>query len=188
MNSRASVPASPGERSGSRLLAMRRRRVLELLLLALGLFVAVLIWKPPPAVPQPIAFNHRVHTEQLGLGCEFCHMYVTTGAHAGLPGEDTCGICHLAVQGDAPEAARVTELLTAGTPFRFNKLFRLPTHVNYTHRRHVGIGDLECANCHGSIATSERPPARPLVHIDMAFCLDCHRARGQPVDCVACHR
>jgi hypothetical protein len=141
-----------------------------------------------PAVPQPIAFNHVKHTTDLQLSCDFCHQYVSVGAHAGLPGSDICAYCHLAQQGESAESARVTELLTAGTPFRFNKLFRLPSHVNYTHRRHVGVAELGCVNCHGDIATTERPPRRPLIRIDMDFCLTCHRASEQSLDCIACHR
>ncbi|HWO89128.1 MAG TPA: cytochrome c3 family protein [Gemmatimonadales bacterium] len=141
-----------------------------------------------PAVPQPVAFNHRKHTQDLQLACEFCHAYVTTGAHAGLPDATVCAVCHRAVLGESPEAARLTELLTRGEPLRFNKLFRLAPHVNYTHRRHVGIAKLECRECHGAIAESARPPARPLVSVNMDYCLDCHRARQQSVDCVACHR
>jgi predicted CXXCH cytochrome family protein len=139
-------------------------------------------------VPQPIAFNHAKHTEQLGLNCEFCHKYVSSGAHAGLPDASTCSMCHSTPQGTSEEAARVTELLEAGDPIRFNKLFRLPDHVFYTHRRHAGIGELECESCHGGIASTERPPKRALVEITMGFCMDCHRERGETNECTACHR
>ncbi len=82
----------------------------------------------------------------------------------------------------------MTELLEAGDPLRFNKLFQLPDHVFYTHRRHVGIAELECANCHGAIAETERPPERALVRVSMDSCMDCHREQGQTLDCNACHR
>ena len=139
-------------------------------------------------VPQPVAFNHLKHTKDLELECQVCHQQVNTGAHAGLPDATTCSACHQAPQGTSPEAARVTALLTAGDPLRFNKLFRLPSHVYYTHRRHVGIAQLECGNCHGDIATTQRPPGKALVRISMDFCVDCHRAKGQSLDCNACHR
>jgi hypothetical protein len=140
------------------------------------------------AVPQPIEFNHRKHTEELGLNCEFCHAYVRRGAHAGLPDAQTCSMCHTVPQGTSEEAARVTELITQGDPLRFNKLFRLAPHVYYTHRRHVALGELECETCHGAIAATERPPRRPLVQVTMDFCMDCHREQGQTLDCNACHR
>ncbi len=141
-----------------------------------------------PVIDQPIQFNHRKHTQDLQLGCEVCHQYVRTGAHPGLPSLDTCAMCHQAQQGTTREAARVTELVTQGRPVAFAKLFRLPPHVFYTHRRHVGIANLECTNCHGAIALTTRPPRRALVRIRMSVCLDCHRRMGQTQDCVACHR
>lgn len=152
-----------------------------------ALLLLLLVSRRAP-VAQPITFNHLKHTQDLSLGCEFCHPYVNTGRHAGLPNRDTCGICHQVPQGESAEAARVTQLLTQGEPLQFNKLFRLPAHVNYTHRRHVGIAKLECERCHGGIATTDQPPAHPLVAVSMDFCLACHRASGQSLDCVACHR
>ncbi len=141
-----------------------------------------------PAVEQPIAFNHRKHTMDLGLACQFCHPYVETGAHPGLPGVETCSMCHQVPQGTSEEAARLTAMIADGDSLQFNKLFRLPSNVFFTHRRHVGIAKLDCANCHGSIAETERPPERPLVKIKMKVCLDCHRKENQTVDCVDCHR
>lgn len=159
--------------------------------IAVALAVAVvvpLLARRSPAVPQPVQFNHLKHTKDLGLGCEFCHKHVRTGAHAGLPGAETCSICHQTPQGESQEAARVTELLGEGDPLQFNKLFRLADHVFYTHRRHTGIAELECEACHGAIAETERPPPRALVRITMDHCMDCHREGGQTLDCAACHR
>jgi hypothetical protein len=141
-----------------------------------------------PAVSQPILFNHRKHTQELGLGCELCHKYVQTGRHSGLPGAETCGLCHRAPVGESAEAAKVSELLASGDPLRFKKLFGLPDYVFYTHRRHVGIAQLECVNCHDGIADTEVPPERPLVEIKMAFCVDCHQTQGVTTDCTSCHR
>jgi len=183
----ARQPADAGESGHAR--RARPRWRYSLLILPPVLFVIlILVIGHEPAVSQPIAFNHLKHTGDLRLDCAFCHQYVTVGAHAGLPGSDICAYCHLTPQGESPEAARLTKLLDAGTPFRFNKLFRLPGHVYYTHGRHVGVATLDCVNCHGGIATTERPPRRPLVRIDMRFCRDCHRASGQTLDCNACHR
>jgi hypothetical protein len=159
-----------------------------LALVALTVVTAVGMTRRAGRVSQPVAFNHLKHTRDLGLACDFCHPYVRSGAHAGLPGAETCGLCHQAPQGTSAEAARVTELLGRGDSLRFNKLFRLPGHVFYTHRRHAGIAGLECANCHGAIAESERPPDRPLVRVTMDVCLDCHRRTQQTLDCNACHR
>jgi len=142
----------------------------------------------PPRVRQPVAFNHRIHTEQMKLACTMCHPYVEDGIHAGLPGAQTCMACHQVRQGTSGEAARVTALLTSGVPLRFTKLYHLPPYAYFSHRRHVGIAQLPCADCHGRIALTTVPPTRPLVTIRMQTCIDCHQANGQSVDCVACHR
>ncbi|HYL20928.1 MAG TPA: cytochrome c3 family protein [Gemmatimonadales bacterium] len=168
--------------------ARGRRVALRIGLLVLVLVGALVLLRRTPAVSQPVAFNHRRHTQDLKLDCQLCHQYVTTAAHAGLPTGQTCVVCHQARLGKSPEAARVTELLARGDSLHFAKLFRLPAHVNFTHRRHVGIAKLACEACHGAIAVSQRPPERALVRIRMQFCLDCHRTNGQSLDCVACHR
>ena len=95
------------------------------------------------SVAQPIAFNHRTHTQQLQLDCEFCHPYVKVGAHPGLPTLETCAPCHQSVQGKSREAARVTEYVLAGRALRFAKLFRLPPHVFYTHRSEEHTSELQ---------------------------------------------
>ncbi len=155
---------------------------------AIGVAVAFSAPRWIGGVSQPIAFNHRKHTQDLKLDCELCHAAVKTGHHPGLPSLETCAMCHQAVQGKSPEAAKVTEYVTAGRPLEFRKLFGLPSFVFYTHRRHVGIAQLECRNCHGDIALTTSPPRRPLVRITMNFCLDCHRKMHQTTDCIACHR
>lgn len=167
---------------------VQRRRKLVFILPLGALLILLSMSNRGPPVSQPVAFNHLKHTKSLGLGCEFCHKFVNTGVHAGLPDAGTCVICHRALQGKSPEAARLTALLGQGDPLRFRKLFRLPGHVYFSHRRHVAIAALDCRLCHGEIAMTERPPSRPLVGIRMRVCLDCHRARGQSLDCVGCHR
>ena len=155
------------------------------------LLLSLLLWpalRSEPPTPQPVAFNHLYHTQDLGLGCEFCHQYVRSGAHAGLPGAQTCQPCHQTSRDTSEEATKVTRLLEEGDPLQFNKLFRLPDYAFYTHRRHVGIAKLECSTCHGGIADTERPPEHPLVDIKMKFCRECHEERGVTQDCNACHR
>jgi len=60
--------------------------------------------------------------------------------------------------------------------------------VFYSHRRHVVVAKIPCETCHGAIARTSAPPARPLVKIRMKFCIGCHQRRNVTVDCIACHR
>jgi predicted CXXCH cytochrome family protein len=167
-----------------------RRLKIGLAIAAFFVVVGVVRWLVvrPPAVAQPVAFDHRMHTEQLKMQCQLCHQYLSTGAHAGLPSRSLCAMCHQVPQGTTAMAARLTMMLGRGDSLRFNKLFHLPPYVYFTHRRHVAIAKIPCQTCHGAIASTQRPPKRPLVQIRMQVCLDCHLQKGQSVDCVACHR
>jgi len=166
----------------------RTRRYLMVLLAVVAVLLLVSMRLRGMPVQQPVAFDHLKHTKDLELSCELCHNHVITGTYAGLPGAQTCGLCHQAQKAASAESAGVKVPFVPPDSLQFNKLFRLPAHVYFSHRRHVGIGKLECDACHGAIAGSQQPPRRALVRITMEFCLDCHRAKGQSLDCVACHR
>ncbi len=166
---------------------IQRVGIAAVLVLAIAVSLLVLLLREP-AVSQPIAFSHFKHTQDLGLDCALCHQYAQTQAHSGLPDEETCAICHRVALGTTLEAAELTRLIDEGEPIRFNKLFGLADHVFYTHRRHVGIAEIECETCHGAISETETPPTRPLVKVTMGFCLDCHQEQQQTVDCNACHK
>jgi predicted CXXCH cytochrome family protein len=115
-------------------------------------------FRPTQRVVQPIAFNHQKHVRTL---------------------EPLT---------DSPEEAKIFELVKAGKVDVFRKLFRLPDHAFYTHRRHVVVAKLPCERCHGAIADTTSPPERPLVRISMEFCLGCHQSSGASSACTSCHR
>lgn len=145
-------------------------------------------FRPGENVSQPIQFNHRKHVRDAGLACATCHEYYETSAHSGLPGLATCLGCHDGTTTGTAEEKKLVELgKTEPTP-PFRKLFRLPDHVYYSHRRHVVVAGLECEDCHGGIAETTAPPPRPLVRVTMATCVACHAAKGVQTDCTHCHR
>ncbi len=137
-------------------------------------------------VDQPIQFNHRIHTAQ--MECSACHIYYTQGSHSGLPDASICSLCHETVMSKSPEEARLHKILADGKPLVFSKLFHLPDHVYYSHRRHVVSGKVECVQCHGAIAATEAPPSRPLVEVTMKYCVHCHEKSKVTTDCNSCHR
>ncbi|HYK87532.1 MAG TPA: cytochrome c3 family protein [Acidobacteriota bacterium] len=147
---------------------------------------AYAIWNWSSRVQQPIQFNHRKHAAQ--MECSACHVYYSQGAHSGLPDADVCSACHSDAIGKSPEEAKLRSLLAEGKPLAFRKLFHLPDHVYYSHRRHVVLGKLECVRCHGGIADTEAPPSRPLVNITMDYCVQCHERSKVTTDCNSCHR
>jgi predicted CXXCH cytochrome family protein len=145
-------------------------------------------FRPTQRVVQPIAFNHQKHVRTLEIDCSTCHEFYETGSHAGLPTLTTCQGCHAEPLTDSPEEAKIFELVKAGKVDVFRKLFRLPDHAFYTHRRHVVVAKLPCERCHGAIADTTSPPERPLVRISMEFCLGCHQSSGASSACTSCHR
>lgn len=140
-----------------------------------------------PAVRQPIAFNHLKHVKELDLACNTCHVTVETEAFSSLPSAEICAGCHSEAQGTSAEEKRLVKMLQDGTPLPWVPLFRQPSHVFYSHRRHVVVAKIPCAECHGSIAEATSPPPR-VRKLRMKDCLACHVKRRVSTDCTACHR
>jgi hypothetical protein len=152
--------------------------------------IPAIAWSGP--VVQPIPFNHRIHAER-GLTCDTCHQYVFEKPFAGIPRVGFCMACHSSdiTQNPAaqPSIETVRRHAAAGTEIPWQRLYTLPYHVYYSHRRHTAIGGLECPTCHGDIGESETPPVRPIAQtLDMDNCMDCHEQRGVENDCAWCHR
>jgi len=161
---------------------------ITLITATLGYAAGRVFFRPAEAVSQPIAFNHQKHVEELEIPCNECHRFYERGEHSGLPALSICTGCHDDTQTDNPELKKLVELAAEGRDDVFRKLFRMPDHVFYSHRRHVVSGKIECATCHGAIAATQSPPATPMVRITMDFCIECHRQSETSVDCTRCHR
>ena len=136
---------------------------------------------------QPVEFNHRLHVEDLELECSECHRFYNEEAFSGLPTADTCAFCHEEPAGESASEARLVELLEQGEPLEWQRLFRQPPHVFYSHSRHVAVAEIDCPACHGAFAESEKPPSR-VRKLMMDDCVDCHEQEKVTTDCTACHR
>lgn len=145
-------------------------------------------FRPAGTVTQPFAFNHQKHVEGLGLECSTCHEYYGTREHSGLPTLVTCLGCHEGGPVGSPEEKQLLDLAERAPDARFRKLFKLPDHVYYSHRRHVAVAGLTCETCHGDVASTTVPPPRPLVRITMDTCVTCHAEQDVRTDCTPCHR
>jgi menaquinone reductase, multiheme cytochrome c subunit len=140
-----------------------------------------------PPVHQPISFNHRKHVKDNDLACSTCHEYYEKEGFSGLPTSEICASCHLEPQGKSEEERKLVRLLKAGAPLDWKPLFLQPPHVYYSHRRHVMTAKIDCAVCHGGIAQTAFPPPQ-VRKLKMADCIGCHKKRGAPTECTACHR
>lgn len=143
--------------------------------------------EPPRTVTQPIQFSHKAHVEK-GLPCDGCHQSVEHAAAAGIPNLDTCMMCHQGAITDSPEEEKVRQYAAKGQQIPWGRVYEVPGHVYFSHRRHVGLGGLQCVQCHGAVADSSMPVTVAALPISMDRCVGCHTQKGANNDCDACHR
>ena len=140
------------------------------------------------AVRQPLEFSHRAHVGGNGLACDVCHESFATSVSAGMPTTETCMTCHQAPMSDSAEEEKVREFANRGEEIPWRRIYRLPGHAYFSHRRHVTLAGLDCRECHGDVADSPVPQARPAVALTMTRCTGCHERLAASNDCDACHR
>jgi len=139
-------------------------------------------------ITQPIAFNHKKHAGELGLPCTTCHQFAETQTFAGLPQTETCMSCHAAPLTQNREEEKIRQYAVKGEKIGWERIYRMPGDIFFSHRRHVVLAKIECASCHGKMAEQTTPPARPLVNQSMEWCIACHQEKRASVDCNACHK
>jgi hypothetical protein len=140
---------------------------------------------PGPEVPQPIAFSHRVHAQAARLDCLDCHEGAAKGDSATIPQAAACLVCHASIRADSPEVARIADAAGRGAKVSWARVYRIPDFVFFGHREHLAAR-VACAECHGDVAA--RDALRKEVSTGMNACLACHRQRGAPLHCAACHQ
>ncbi|HYB89892.1 MAG TPA: cytochrome c3 family protein [Candidatus Binataceae bacterium] len=148
-----------------------------------------------PAVEQPIAFDHHRHVSgKNGIACTSCHETVEKETFAGIPQPDTCMSCHRIIKrmtaaklAAKPELAKLKDFAAAGW-IPWNRVYGQPDYVFFSHRRHVVIGKVECATCHGDMTSLTSPPVRPAINQSMDWCMNCHQQRQASTDCISCHK
>jgi hypothetical protein len=187
--------------------------------LGLGLAVmAVLVWGAwgllaGASVTQPIEFPHKTHLELKDpkLECTTCHDRAAKSAAAGRPSTKKCLSCHSGAEAKSAEEKKLQAFGENGREIPWQRVWRLPSHVFFSHRTHVALATVRCQTCHGPMETLTRPPARPLKVLAMNDCIGCHErwrwppdpdqqeqatgrveqtstARRVSTDCNACHR
>ena len=128
---------------------------------------------------QPIAFSHKLHAGEYQIDCLYCHMYANRSTVAGLPSLKKCRDCHLPQGPPKGEVRKVAEHLKEKKPIRWVKVYDLPDHVYFTHKRHVRVG-VSCASCHGEIREMDR--VRQVRKLQMGWCVNCHQRTRVRID------
>jgi hypothetical protein len=139
---------------------------------------------PRAIAPQPVAFSHRLHSS-VGLGCVSCHVGAEAQDFAELPTAESCMTCHATIKTDSAEVGKIAAAAASNTRLRWVRAYQVPDFVFFSHREHVSKGE-KCATCHGPVET--RDVLEQEVSTGMNACLDCHRTKGAPVQCAACHQ
>ena len=140
----------------------------------------------PVVVEQPFQFPHNIHVGK-GIACtENCHEAVSEGPVAGLPSVRTCMVCHRTIATNRPRILQITKMQESGRDFAWNRVFGYPpsAHVRFNHAPHIRA-NVECSTCHGNIGGQQ--VAQRNVEMTMGFCVNCHRERSAPDDCLTCH-
>lgn len=144
-------------------------------LLYLAAVIAVVLPSAASAGESPIHFDHRLHVEDIGAGCEDCHSGVaesTSLAESLLPGMDTCGGCH---DVDDTETCGTCHV-DAEEPGGYGP--REPVADLFSHAAHVGA--MDCSRCHGGAPEFAGAPQK-------SECRTCHVTAANFEDCSLCH-
>ena len=160
----------------------------SLVLVGLALVVAMYALAVSKQRSQPIAFDHKKHTEN-NVDCIVCHQLYTKSAKAGIPEVQVCRKCHEDVVYVSPEKAKLLKQIQDRGEIPWQRIYRVPPHVLFSHRRHVVAGKLRCAECHGDVARMSSPITSEAITLNMKRCIGCHRANySNQNECLACHR
>jgi hypothetical protein len=137
-----------------------------------------------PALPQPLAFSHRIHAGGAGIPCLYCHASARRGPVAGVPSVARCAGCHTNVAKDRPDVVKLMEYWEKKVPVEWVRVHALPEYVRFNHKRHVAA-DVGCQECHGDVQSMEA--AVKVADLSMGWCLSCHNERRASTDCLICH-
>ena len=139
-----------------------------------------------PTPVQPIEFPHNIHVGKQIACTEYCHEAVTSGPVAGLPSVKTCMICHESIATDRPLIKTVADYASRGIDLSWQRVYGYAgeAHVRFNHAPHIRA-KVECSTCHGDIA--QQTVAQRNVEMNMGFCVDCHKRRQAPNECLTCH-
>ena len=152
-------------------------------------FIFIVQVLPNKNQQQPIQYNHNVHIETVGMQCVDCHISVEHQANASIPSIEICQNCH---SGDplteSKEEKKLLIYIDKEKEIPWIKIYHVPDHVYFSHRRHIIRGEIKCSECHGNINEMKNPVTAQFMVMSMNNCIKCHKERKVTTDCLACHR
>lgn len=137
--------------------------------------------EPPPQFRQPIEFSHKIHVEKSKTPCELCHIYARRSTVSGVPPMSLCYGCHkyrlIPGSDDRVRKAifKLLEIEKQGRPIKWKKIYDLPDHIYFSHKRHIQVG-MDCTDCHGEIFKHDTLSMKTMItDLSMGWCLKCHK-------------
>lgn len=134
---------------------------------------------------QPIDFFHSIHAGDKQIACGYCHGQTKQAAFAGMPSVELCMRCHRTIIPNHTEIQKLHAFWDEKKTIPWVRVNRLPGFVYFNHKAHINA-DVACESCHGDLRKMDR--VRQTTPMNMGWCLDCHRKRNAPTDCVTCHK
>lgn len=128
---------------------------------------------------QPIPFNHRFHTQELGMQCAYCHGGTQSSAVAAVPPVELCMGCHRIVGAQLDPIQQLQGYWERSEPIPWEQVYKVPEFVQFPHNAHLR-NDLACAECHGPVEEMDR--VYKFSSLKMGWCLECHMGEGQESD------
>jgi hypothetical protein len=126
---------------------------------------------------QPIKFSHQIHAGDNKIDCMYCHYTAPESKSANIPSTSLCMNCHIVVrEGTHSGRFEIDKLVKAheeGRSIEWIRVHQLPDHAFFSHAQHVGVGKLDCAQCHGQV--EEMHIIQQVHDLSMGWCLECHR-------------
>jgi hypothetical protein len=121
---------------------------------------------------QPVAFSHKLHADDLGLDCRYCHHQVERSPRANVPPTQTCMNCHKMILPESEKLLMVRESWSDVRPLSWVRVHRLPDYAYFDHSAHLAAG-VGCVSCHGNVARMQKVTQKQ--PLSMGWCLECHR-------------
>ncbi len=162
------------------------------ILMSIGSLTALGFISGERPVPQPLAYSHHAHVIKHEMTCVQCHVGAESTARATIPNIESCSqICHrtdLPALSNSPVEFELREYLSAGENIPWQKVYRVDSHVYFSHARHTVLGEIACETCHGNVGEMTTPVQTQARVITMSDCMACHEERQVSNDCNNCHR